>query len=173
MKALKKYHWLILVIVAGVCFTVACTKDKTPKPTTPPEPTKWEKIAGHYKVYDTNGVYLYDMDLIHKTGVSYFGNIQDSLIFQNFDNEFTFTSVQYTPPPINLLMGIQIGGGDTLYDSNNKRWKLYGPSYLEKYNIFTNDTINFRFNKTNINYWIQDATPYFSCNCKQIAVKQH
>ena len=67
---------------------------------------------------------------------------------------------------------LQSGGGDTLFDSNNKRWKLNGWT-LTYYNNWHNDTIPLRFQKTNINYWIQDATPYFSCDCKQIAVKQH
>ncbi len=167
MKALKKYPLLILVVVAGVCFTVACTKDKTPKPTTPPEPTKWEKIAGHYKVYDTNGVYLYDMDLIH---IHNDVTNRDSIRFVNFDGEFSFTTQQ--EEAINIPMYVAIGGGDTLFDSNNKRWKLNGWT-LTYYNNWNNDTIPLRFQKTNINYWIQDATPYFSCDCKQIAVKQH
>ena len=106
MKALKKYHWLILVIVAGVCFTVACTKDKTAKPTTPPKLTKWEKIAGHYKVYDTTGVYLYDMDLIH---IHNDVTNRDSIRFVNFDGEFSFTTQQ--EEFINIPMYVAIGGG--------------------------------------------------------------
>jgi hypothetical protein len=64
------------------------------------------------------------------------------------------------------------GGGDPLYDSNNKRWKIAGGVFTY-YNNWNNDTIPLRFNKTNINYYIQDVTPYYACQCKQIAVKQH
>ena len=68
----------------------SCKKEKTPTPVTP-EPTKWEKIAGHYKVYDPTGVYLYDLDLIHSHN-----NVtnRDSIRFENFDGEFTFTTKQ-------------------------------------------------------------------------------
>ncbi|MGV3613404.1 MAG: hypothetical protein ACO1N0_20770 [Fluviicola sp.] len=166
MFFIRKYQQLTLAFIAGVSLFFSCTKEKTPVPVTP-EPTKWEKISGHYKVYDTTGVYLYDMDLIH---IHNNVNNRDSIRFENFDGEFTFTSEQQEWS--NIPMGITIGGGDTLYDSNNKRWKLYGPSWLE-YNIFYNDTVNLRFNKTNINYYILDITPYYACDCKQIAVKQH
>lgn len=153
-------------------FPFACTKEKVPPVPAPPEPTKWEKIAGHYKVYDTTGVYLYEMNLVHKTGFNLAGYEEDSLIFENFDGEFTFTSMQYTPPPANLPMCIRIGGYDTLYDSNSKRWKL-SSGISNEYNNFRNDTIYLNFQKTNINYYIEDVTPYYACNCKQIAVKQH
>ena len=74
--------------------------------------------------------------------------------------------------PINLPMYVRIGGGNTLYDSNNKRWKL-SAGISDYYNNWNNDTIKLRFNKTNINYYISDLTPYYACDCKQIAVKQH
>lgn len=159
-------HYKKLIPVIGIGFLLACTKEKTPTPATP-EPTKWEKISGHYKVFDTTGVYLYDMDLIHIHNPV---NNRDSIRFENFDGEFTFTSEQQEWS--NIPMGVTIGGGDMLYDSNNKRWKLYGASWLD-YNVFYNDTIKLRFNKTNINYYIEDLTPYYACDCKQIAVKQH
>lgn len=56
---IKLFFFLITLIL------FSCTKDKTPLPTTPTEPTKWEKITGNYKVYDTLGIYLYNMEIIH------------------------------------------------------------------------------------------------------------
>lgn len=162
---------MFVLVLAGVTMLLACSKDKT-SVTEPVVLTKWDIIPGHYKVYDTTGVYLYEMDLVHKTGFNTFGLLEDSLVFQNFDGEFTFTSAQDTPPPTNYPMSISIGGGDTLYDSSNKRWKLHGALW-EDYNSFHNDTIRLRFQKTNINYWIEDVVPYYACDCKQIAVKQH
>ena len=165
MLFIKKYLILIPAI-AGISIVFSCTKKKTPVPAIP-EPTKWEKIAGHYKVFDTLGVYLYDMDLIHTHNDI---TNRDSIRFVNFDGEFTFTTQQ--EEPINLPMYVRIGGGDTLYDSNNKRWKV-SAGISDYYNNWNNDTIRLRFNKTNINYYIQDVTPYYACECKQIAVKQH
>jgi hypothetical protein len=166
MLFIKRYQILIPTFIVGVSLFFSCAKEKTPTPVIP-QPTKWEKIAGHYKVYDTTGVYLYDMDLIHSHNNA---TNRDSIRFENFDGEFTFTTQQIEAN--NLPMYVQIGGGDTLYDSNNKRWKLWGGIYTY-YNNFHNDTIPLRFQKTNINYYIEDVTPYYACDCKQIAVKQH
>jgi len=104
MKGFTKYQQLTLAFIAGVGLFFSCTKEKTPIPVVP-EPTKWEKIAGHYKVYDTIGVYLYDMDLIHTHN-----NItnRDSIRFENFDGEFTFTAQQEEFG--NLPMYVRIGG---------------------------------------------------------------
>lgn len=166
MGFIKKYQLLIPALIAGVSLFFSCTKEKTPTPVIP-EPTKWEKIAGSYKVYDTTGVYLYNMDLIH---IHNDATNRDSLRFENFDGEFTFTTQQEETS--NAPMNIAIGVHNLLYDSNSKRWRIFGPSYLD-YNNYNNDTINLRFDKTNINYYISDLTPYYACDCKQIAVKQH
>ncbi|MDR0802358.1 hypothetical protein [Fluviicola sp.] len=162
----KQVKKLIPVCMIGVSFLFACAKKKVPAVPAPPEPTLWEKVNGHYKMYDTTGVYLYDMNIVH----IHVNDQVDSLRFENFDGEFTFTTLQSTLNFYSTSIGID--GGDTLYDLNHKRWKLYGPSYLD-YNNFINDTIKLRFNKTNINYYIMDVTPYYACNCKKIAVKQH
>lgn len=166
MLFIKRYQLLIPALIVGVSIFFSCSKEKTPTPVTP-EPTKWEKIAGHYKVYDTTGVYLYDMALIHSHN-----NVtnRDSIRFENFDGEFTFTAQQ--EEFANLPMYVRIGGYDPLYDSNGKRWKITSAAF-SYYNNFSNDTIPLRFSKTNINYYISDLTPYYACDCKQIAVKQH
>jgi len=166
MGFIQKYKLALPVLCAGIVFLFACTKKKTPTPITP-EPTKWEKIAGHYKVYDTTGVYLYDMDLVH---IHNYATNEDSIRFENFDNNFTFIALQVDFSSIPMY--VRIGGGDPLYDSNNKRWKL-SAGISDYYNNWNSDTIKLRFNKTNINYYISDLTPYYACDCKQIAVKQH
>ena len=167
MKLFTKYQILIQTLAAGASFLFACTKEKVPPIPAPPESTKWEKIAGHYKVYDTTGVYLYDMDLVHIHNNT---TNRDSIRFENFDSEFTFTVQQEEFS--NYPMYVAIGFHNLLFDSNNKRWKLGSAAYTY-YNSYHNDTIPLRFQKTNINYYIEDVTPYYACNCKQIAVKQH
>lgn len=163
----RNYYKKLIPIVIGVSLLWACTKEKVPGIPTPPEPTKWEKIAGHYKVYDTTGVYLYDMDLIHTHNDA---TNRDSIRFENFDGEFTFTVQQeeFSNYPMYVAIGVQ----NPIFDSNNKRWKLGGAAYTY-YNSYHNDTIPLKFQKTNINYYIEDVTPYYACECKQIAVKQH
>jgi len=167
MTLFTKYQILTPALITGVSLIFSCTKEKTPVPVTP-EPTKWEKIAGHYKVYDTTGIFLYDMNIIH----IHVNEQTDSLRFENFDGEFNFTVKQSNPNPGNYPNYVDIGYHILLYDSNSKRWKLGGATY-EYYNSFNNDTLPLRFQKTNINYYISDLVPYYACDCKQIAVKQH
>ncbi|WP_343634440.1 hypothetical protein [Fluviicola sp.] len=64
VRLFTQYQVLVPALIVSVSFFFSCTKEKTPTPVIS-QPTKWEKIAGHYKAYDTTGVYLYDMDLVH------------------------------------------------------------------------------------------------------------
>lgn len=172
MKHSKVNHVLILFLV--VLLFVACRKDKVQEPVIE-EPTKWELISGDYKVYDTLGDYLFDMDIEHfqkEDTVS--DDIRDYFRFINFDGQFTFEAKQL---PLNVTISgsknyLRIGSHDTLYGQNANRWKIISGIY-EEFNKFNNDTIIFRYTKTNINYYLQDLVPYYECNCKQIAVKQH
>ncbi|MFT5778162.1 MAG: hypothetical protein ACI837_001118 [Crocinitomicaceae bacterium] len=156
--------WMTLIIFS-VILLLGCKKDKVPIPV-PLEPSKWELISGEYKVYDTLGAFLYDLNIIHIYSEM---NDLDSLRFENFDGEFTFTVKQINPS--NYPMYTSLGSHDTLYDSQMHRWKI-GSGVEEDYNQLINDTIKLWFQKTNINYWIEDVVPYFACDCKQIAVKQ-
>lgn len=146
----------------------SCRKDKIQEPVVE-ESTKWELISGDYKVYDTLGEYLYDMEIEHKRIELESGQIRDSLEFINFDNDFNFLSYQ---PQINNEIMVQIGSHDTLYAQDGNRWKLFSGN-LGDYNTWSNDTINLRFNRTNINYYLYDLVPYYECTCFQIAVKQN
>ena len=131
-----------IAIYSFVLFFIlfSCKKDKTALPEPEPELTKWEKISGHYKVYDTTGIFLYEMDLVHVPAID--NDYVDSIRFENFDGEFTFTDFQSTPA--NYPMNISIGYHDTLYDGQGKRWKIF--SYLSNdYNQFSNDSIKFHF----------------------------
>ena len=166
---MSRYVKWVTVMLICIMLSVACKKDKVPNSIA--EQDIWELrsvIAGDYKVYDTLGNYLYEMQI---SRIKYSTNsIADSLRFENFDNEFSFTVEQYKWS--NRLMGVRIGSHNILYDTNNKRWKIHS-GLSDIYNNFENDTIRLRFQKTNINYWVEDAVPYYVCDCKQIAVKQH
>ena len=155
-----------MLTVVGVLLLLACTKEISTL--TPELLTKWDKIEGSYKVYDTLGEFLYDLNIVHVPDPE--NETIDSLRFENFDGEFTFTVKQENFA--NMPMYVRIGVHNILFDTQNRRWKLGGAAY-EHYNQFEKDTIRLRFQKTNINYYIEDSTPYFECDCKQIAVKQH
>ena len=160
---------LLGVFLTGVFCWMATGCKKEVSPITPELQTRWKKIEGNYKVYDTLGDFLYELKL---TPIYKEDGIIDSLRFENFDGEFDFTVRQMYPDPDNYPNHIRIGGHDTLYDSNNKRWKIFSGLFSD-YNSFINDTIRLRFQKTNINYWMEDLVPYYHCICKQVAVKQH
>lgn len=156
----------ILFIIAVI---VGCTKEKTPTPTVS-IPTKWELVSGHYKVCDSTGVFIYEMDITHSIGATTDGYRVDSLTFINFDGNFTFTAPQnqcYDYPNC-----IRIGALTAAPDSISNRWDIFGYGTDSEFNNLRNDTITFYFQKQNMPYWINDATPYFNSNLKHIAVKQ-
>lgn len=166
MKSLITYFVLLFLIFCS------CTKDKTPLSLESTEPTKWEKIAGNYKVYDTLGMYLYDMKLVHTYNVAL---NEDTLIYFNLHNQFNLFSRQPFIPPSSDPFRVKIGPEDPIYDKQNKRWDLFpfGEYPTVGFNIWKNDTIRMKYRLTNIRYWIEDAVPYSYKIVKEIAVKQH
>jgi hypothetical protein len=163
MKSLITYFVLLFLIL------YSCTKDKTPLPLEPPEPTKWELITGSYKVYDTTGFFLYNMSInyIHNPN-----NNTDTLAYQNLDNNFNVNSRQLNFGSNVSKYFITVGPKDTLFDKQNRKWKLLAIADT-MFNTFKNDTIKLKFRITNINYWMLDAVPYCDTTKIQIAVKQH
>lgn len=158
-----KYNYLFLLLLA----LFSCKKDVV-SPEELVEVSKWEKVAGNYKVYDTLGVFLHDMSIVHIENT--FDEAIDSLRFENFNNQFTITSKQSIFS--NYPDYITIGYHDTVYDSNNNRWKIMSTLY-EDYNNFRDDTLPMRFEVTNINYYIEDLVPYHGEEYFQIAIKQN
>lgn len=162
MKSLNTYFVLLFLIFCS------CTKDKTPLSLESTEPTKWERLAGSYDVFDTLGNYLYEMNISHYK--SAFANL-DSLYFTNLDGCFSFGAQQpvYSGEYINKF---QFGHHQLLLDNFNSRWKFVEVGNLP-YNNFKNDTIKIKFRITNINYWMLDAVAYCDTTKIQVAVKQH
>ena len=162
MKQLFGILFLIAVIVG-------CTKEKTPAPIPTPSPTKWELVSGHYKVYDSTGVFIYEMNITHSSGYNEFGYV-DSLHFENFDGNFNVSTIQSQASP--YPNNVTIGSYTSLYDSIDNRWDIFGYGSDGVYNTFRNDTIVFYFQKQNMPYWWNDGTQYFNSKLKHIAVKQ-
>lgn len=149
---------------------LSCKKDKVPLPS---EPTKWEKIAGTYKVYDTLGAFLYEMEIIHHVGIDGQGNNIDSLKFANINGEFDFSKEQSNQIISNMPPNhFNIGNHNPIKDKSGKRWNLQGLTD-NVYNCLIGDTIKLRYSKSNIQYYISDLTPYYSAICIEIAIKQH
>ena len=161
-------RWMMWAVACIILSASSCKKE-IKKIELPVPPTKWERIAGTYKVYDTTGVYLYEMKISHSHNSAV---NQDTLKFENFDGEFNISAVQSSSSqdPEYLII---YGHHPLVYDEDGKRWKILY-SIDEVYNnVLLEDTIKMNFGKTNINYYLSDLTPYYSCDCKQVAVKQH
>jgi hypothetical protein len=161
---------LLLGVLFLIILVAGCKKDKTPTPEPTLAPTKWELIPGHYKVYDSTGVFLYEMDITHSIGTSVQGYRVDSLTFINFDDNFTFTAPQNQCSDYPNC--IRIGSLTEVHDSIDNRWNIFGYGTDIEFNNFRNDTIIFYFQKQNMPYWWNDGTQYFNENLKHIAVKQ-
>ena len=161
----------MLPIFVGILLLSACKKDKVPVPVVE-EPSKGEVIAGQYKVYDTLGTYLYDMNIVHIPNPA--TQYSDSLRFENFDGQFTFTQFQSNATIGNLPeYYFDIGVHNPVIDTAGNRWRIWSTTAPETgYNYLENDTIVLSFEKSNLQYYIEDLTPYFQCDCIQVAVKQ-
>ena len=168
----RRSLWTFLILFIGLSLLTNCRKDKVKVPT-PVEPTKWEKIAGDYKVYDTLGNYLYSMSLVHKDTILSNGYKIDSILFMNFDERFTFSSIQgFGTNYPELYIGIS--PSNPTLDYYGKRWQLYGISNDEFYfNTLKNDTIRLRFRLNNILYYMEDLVSFLDTTKNQVAVKQH
>ena len=169
MKERYAYLYSKILFVFLIIVFVSCRKDKVQEPLVE-EPTKWELISGDYKVYDTIGEHLYDMEIEYFTGMDGSGKIIDSLRFNNFNDDFVFTQKQNSDE---VSDPVTIGVHNPIVDWNGNSWQLSGPSISSKDNRLIDDTLFLRFNLTNIQYYLQDLVPYYECDCKQIAVKQN
>ncbi|GAA0875874.1 hypothetical protein GCM10009118_22830 [Wandonia haliotis] len=157
-----------MLTVVGVLLLLACKKEIAPITASIAEP--WMKFIGEYKVYDTMGVYLYDMEIVHKEYSFPNGGHGDSIYLQNFDNNFNLSFTYTNQNPNDFL---PFGFYDSIKGiTDNKTWQIYNEGGGNN-NRLINDTLYLTFEKTNISYWMQDLVPYYHCICKQIAVKQH
>lgn len=171
IKPLHTKRFGKLTILLFIVLFSSCKKDKV-IPCPVQEPTKYELISGDYKVYDTLGNFMYEMNLNFIDGPVIAGVKSDTVLFTNFDGQFEFAQHQGFNSS-NPEYFIQIGIQDTVYDDNGNKWKILFDTDPIYNNILQNDTIRMIFHKTNINYWVEDAVPYYECYCKQIAVKKH
>ena len=171
IKPAKNKLWIMPAMVGIILLLSSCKKDKVPVPPTPniSEPTKWEVIPGTYKIYDTLGTYLYDMNISHWGMEMPDGSRRDTFLFENFDGQFSFKNIQSDANIINWpKYYFNIGNHQPLYDSVSDRWQLFG------YNAhYSNDSIYMNYQIQNILYYIEDVRPYENRTVRRIGIKQH
>lgn len=170
---IMKHFFFILSLFAFI--TLSCSKEKEQiEPIEVNIPEQYERFIGNYKVYDTLGVFMYDMSIIHNSKVIYpNGQRSDTITIQNFADTF---DVKYEFRNTIDKNGFDFGFHDSIVDYNNKSWGLWSLSddttSIVKENQLLNDTMVMYFKMDNIKYYMQEAQPYYMCECKHVAVKQ-
>jgi len=152
----------------------ACRKDCALPPTNPVTVEQdWEKFLGNYAVYDTLGNFMYQMSIVHFSEINDFGVEVDSILITNFADTLDLATKFKFKTDDRIL---DIGVHHPIIDYNGKSWHVSGlsddsnTSVLENYIV--NDTLVMYFKMTNIAYYINEAVPYYFCECKHVAVKQ-
>jgi hypothetical protein len=157
--------FIILLWLAFAFAVAGCRRDEAADPATPSTPVDGrDKFVGIYQVFDTTGVYLYELQ------VSKFGTGgRDSLLLTNYADTFDLKILHeryWTSDQLDI---------DSFFpaiDRAGHSWALSGASIEDGSNVLANDTIPLKFSMNNIAFYWTEGVPYFSCVCKQIAVKQ-
>lgn len=166
----------IIILLFIILLFSNCSKKELLPDEQPYIPEQYERFIGDYKVYDTMGVYLYNMNINHLSS-TYFQNGQkiDSLILINFNDTFNLM-IDFNPASSGYENTFDIGFHDSIIDYNNKSWNIStlsdDLSTPMRENELKNDSMILYFRQTNIQYYMPEAQPYFFCKCKQVAVKQ-
>lgn len=169
MKVIFSKHSFFALFI--VLFVYSCKKDKVP--VIPVEKKLiYERISGHYKVYDTNLVFLYEMDLEYVVRQN---NELDSIRFKNFNNNFNYSKFQSTDDNFDFSdqKYISVTSPFPTKGKNNKSFSIFSKGDSIYDNNWRNDTIRLCFEIHNTPWWLQEMVPYVSRIEKQIAVKQH
>ncbi len=145
-------------------FLFGCRRDETVCPAETLPADGRDRFIGSYAVFDTTGSYLYWLT------VSKFGTGgRDSLLLENYANAFDLKILHESYWDQNHWdIGVFFPAKDHLGHS----WALSDAAAIDGSNVLTNDTIPLKFTQDNIAFYWQEGVPYFSCVCKQIAVKQ-
>lgn len=154
--------WVPLISV--FFFFPSCCKDETEEPPSAQPVDGRDRFVGSYAVYDTTGTYLYWMT------VSKFGTGgRDSLLIENYADTFDLQILHESYWNQNHW---DIGVFFPALDQAGYSWALSDAPAFDGSNVLTNDTIPLKFTMDNIAFYFNEGVPYYSCVCKQIAVKQ-
>lgn len=159
-----KMNYLPLIVI----FVIVSSCKKEPENTF--VHSKWDLIPGNYKVYDTSGTFLYDTKITYSTKPDSQGGYYRFFNFSPF-GEYGHTAINQNPYETDPN-AFTIGSINGIDDEHYNHWVLADVG-SRAYDVFTNDTLEFLFEKDNGPYWESDDTTYHHELVKQIAVKQH
>lgn len=169
---------LIPIILIAIILLVACKKEKP----TAPEPLPalpnymWKNYIGVYDVYDTVNHTQWVMKLSHIRHNEYNQGNNDSMLIENFANKFTFKFKWLAALTTSRNPAFALGIFHPIKDMNNLNWHLGcawdDASTAKEENVLKNDSMTIFFNLSNIAFYQGEGVPYYSCDCKHIAVKR-
>ena len=153
---------LVFTAIAALVLS-ACRKEKECPADEPAAVDGRDRFVGTYSVYNLSGTFLYSM-IISKFG----SGGRDSLLLSNFADTFDLKVLHESYWTTNYL---GIGLNYPAFDQSGHRWALFGSSGENGLNTMSNDSIQLGFTMDNIAFYFEDGVPYYSCECRQIAVK--
>ena len=124
----------------------------------------WDEYYGIYTVFDTANDVTYQME-IKQIERNFNGIFIDSVSFINVANKFDVGRI--FEQNVTYLDGPSIGVFDSLMDVDNYNW-TFSAGLSEKE---SNDTLELKYTKSNIQYYMDDGVPFYNCICIDLAVK--
>lgn len=162
MKSLQQ-----IIMLGWIVGTVllSCRKDDEDCPSGPTTLDGRDQFVGQYSVYDTNGTYLYAMEIAKSAGLG-----ADSLFVINWGNHFDFWVFHDNEDQTNQF---NIIPPFPSYDNLGHRWAFSqepDPEFMSSRLI--NDTLRMSYLIDNIAFYFDDGVPYFSGSFREYGVKQ-
>ena len=153
----------LLFFAIAVLVLSACRKEEKCPTNEPAAVDGRDRFVGTYSVYNLAGTYLYSMT------ISKFGSGgRDSLLLSNIADTFDLRVLHERYFTTNYL---GIGLNFPALDQAGNRWAFFGSSGETGLNTLMNDSIRLGFTMDNIAFYFEDGVPFYSCECRQIAVK--
>lgn len=143
----------------------ACKKEKRECPGQSASVDGRDQFVGQYKVYDTTGVFLYDMEILKANDAGH-----DSLFAVNWGNRFDLyvrhedgdntNYLNYNPP-------------FPSFDHEGERWAFFQDlDAAFNSNLLINDTLRMSYFISNIAFYAEDGVSFFDRSYRQYGVKQ-
>lgn len=156
MKPCRLARFGIGTLTCVLLLCVGCRKDEE-CPTDDPyvQVDGRDQFVGIYDVYDTNGVYQYQMTInkLNDEG-------KDSLFILNWGNRFDL-GIRHEDGDYQDALNFGIYWG--VYDHDSNRWALakhWDPEFMSDRLI--NDTLRLCYSIDNIAFYVDDGVSYFS-----------
>jgi hypothetical protein len=161
-------HSLFIGLFVLLSISLCCCRPEDPvPPSAQPSTDGRQKFVGVYDVYDTLGLWRYEMEISVHSGVS---NI-DSILILNLGDSFD-VYVQHDDG--NNSAFLNLAGHFGILDHEGYRWALFGEyDPLFRDGVMRNDTLRLAYFKDNIAFYVADGVPYLRQSYREFAVKRN